>query len=76
MQDAGILNGDFVVVRSQAVAEFGDFVAAMIDGEATVKEFQKDSQGLWLVPHNELFEPIPAEDAQILGKVAAVLRKI
>ncbi|HIW95276.1 MAG TPA: transcriptional repressor LexA [Candidatus Corynebacterium gallistercoris] len=76
MRDAGILNGDWVVVRSQSVAEFGDFVAAMIDGEATVKEFQKDAQGLWLLPHNEFFEPIPAEQAQILGKVAAVLRKV
>lgn len=76
MHDAGIFNGDWVVVRSQSVAEFGDFVAAMIDGEATVKEFQKDSDGLWLIPHNPLFEPIPAEEATILGKVAAVLRKI
>lgn len=76
MRDAGILNGDWVVVRSQSVAEFGDFVAAMIDGEATVKEFQKDSEGLWLIPHNEFFEPIPAENAQILGKVTAVLRKV
>ncbi|MGJ4075565.1 transcriptional repressor LexA [Corynebacterium macclintockiae] len=76
MQDAGIFNGDWVVVRSQSVAEFGDFVAAMIDGEATVKEFHKDGDGLWLLPHNPLFEPIPAEEATILGKVAAVLRKI
>lgn len=76
MHDAGIFNGDWVVVRSQAVAEFGDFVAAMIDGEATVKEFQKDADGLWLIPHNPLFEPIPAEESTILGKVAAVLRKI
>ncbi|CAM2927509.1 transcriptional repressor LexA [Corynebacterium jeikeium] len=76
MHDAGIFNGDWVVVRSQSVAEFGDFVAAMIDGEATVKEFQKDADGLWLIPHNPLFEPIPAEEATILGKVAAVLRKI
>ncbi|WP_296213878.1 transcriptional repressor LexA [Corynebacterium sp. YSMAA1_1_F7] len=76
MHDAGIFNGDWVVVRSQSVAEFGDFVAAMIDGEATVKEFQKDADGLWLIPHNPVFEPIPAEEATILGKVAAVLRKI
>ena len=76
MRDAGILNGDWVAVRSQSTAEFGDFVAAMIDGEATVKEFHKDSDGLWLLPHNDLFEPIPAEHSQILGKVVAVLRKI
>lgn len=76
MRDAGILNGDWVAVRSQNVAEFGEFVAAMIDGEATVKEFQKDSEGLWLIPHNDLFEPIPAEDAQIIGRVVAILRKV
>ncbi len=76
MRDAGILNGDWVAVRSQSTADFGDFVAAMIDGEATVKEFHKDSDGLWLLPHNDLFEPIPAEHSQILGKVVAVLRKI
>ncbi|WP_083284130.1 transcriptional repressor LexA [Corynebacterium sp. HMSC28B08] len=76
MRDAGILNGDWVAVRSQSTADFGDFVAAMIDGEATVKEFHKDSEGLWLLPHNDLFEPIPAEHSQILGKVVAVLRKI
>lgn len=76
MRDAGIFNGDWVVVRSQNVAEFGDFVAAMIDGDATVKEFHKNSDGVWLLPHNDLFEPIPAEEAQILGKVVAVLRKV
>jgi repressor LexA len=76
MRDAGIFNGDWVAVRSQKVAELGDFVAAMIDGEATVKEFQKDGNGVWLLPHNDLFEPIPGDDADILGRVVAVLRKI
>ena len=76
MQDAGIFNGDWVVVRSQKVAELGDFVAAMIDGEATVKEFQQDSSGVWLIPHNDLFEPIAGDNADILGRVVAVLRKI
>lgn len=76
MRDAGIFNGDWVVVRSQKVAEFGDFVAAMIDGDATVKEFHKNEDGVWLLPHNDLFEPIPAEEAEILGKVVAVLRKV
>lgn len=76
MRDAGIFNGDWVVVRSQKVAELGDFVAAMIDGDATVKEFQKDSGGVWLMPHNDLFEPIPGDNADILGRVVAVLRKI
>lgn len=76
MRDAGIFNGDWVAVRSQKVAEFGDFVAAMIDGDATVKELHKNDDGLWLLPHNDLFEPIPAEEAEILGKVVAVLRKV
>lgn len=76
MRDAGIFNGDWVVVRSQKVAELGEFVAAMIDGEATVKEFQQDDSGTWLIPHNELFEPIRGDNADILGRVVAVLRKI
>ena len=76
MIDAAICDGDWVVVRQQRTAANGEIVAAMIDGEATVKEFHKDGDGLWLLPHNPLFEPIPAEEATILGKVAAVLRKI
>ncbi|MDU0477874.1 transcriptional repressor LexA [Staphylococcus chromogenes] len=76
MTDAGILDGDWVVVRSQPVAEQGEFVAAMIEGEATVKEFHKDSTGIWLLPHNDAFSPIPAEQAQIMGKVVSVLRKL
>ncbi|QGU02204.1 LexA repressor [Corynebacterium kalinowskii] len=76
MKDAGILDGDWVVVRSQPVAEQGEFVAAMIDGEATVKEFHKDSTGVWLLPHNDSFSPIPGEQAEIMGKVVSVLRKL
>lgn len=76
MKDAGILDGDWVVVRSQPVAEEGEFVAAMIDGEATVKEFHTDSSGIWLLPHNDDFSPIPAEHAEIMGKVVSVLRKL
>lgn len=76
MQDAGIYNGDWVVVRSQNTAELGEFVAAMIDGEATVKEFQRDAGHAWLIPHNALYEPIRGDDAEILGRVVAVLRKI
>ncbi|WP_297008515.1 transcriptional repressor LexA [uncultured Corynebacterium sp.] len=76
MQDAGILNGDWVVVRSQQTAELGEFVAAMIDGEATVKEFHPSDGTVWLLPHNPLFEPIRGDEAEILGRVVAVLRKI
>lgn len=76
MKDAGILDGDWVVVRSQPVAEEGEFVASMIDGEATVKEFHKDSTGVWLLPHNDAFSPISGDQAKIMGKVVSVLRKL
>lgn len=76
MRDSGILDGDWVVVRRQPVAEQGEFVAAMLDGEATVKEFHKDSTGVWLLPHNDAFSPIPAETAEIMGKVVSVMRKL
>ncbi|MFD1814086.1 transcriptional repressor LexA [Rhodococcus gannanensis] len=76
MIDAAICDGDWVVVRQQSVAENGDIVAAMIDGEATVKTFKRTKGQVWLMPHNELFEPIPGNDAQILGKVVTVMRKI
>ncbi|MFE1596000.1 transcriptional repressor LexA [Nocardia sp. NPDC058705] len=76
MVDAAICDGDFVVVRQQNVAEGGDIVAAMIDGEATVKTFKRTGKDVWLMPHNPHFEPIPGNDAQILGKVVTVIRKI
>lgn len=76
MLDAAICDGDWVVVRQQSVAENGDIVAAMIDGEATVKTFKRTKNEVWLIPHNPLFDPIPGNDAVILGKVVTVMRKI
>jgi repressor LexA len=76
MIDAAITDGDWVVVRQQPVADNGDIVAAMIDGEATVKTFRRRDGHVWLMPHNPAFEPIPGDDASILGKVVAVLRKV
>ncbi|MCT1451311.1 transcriptional repressor LexA [Corynebacterium sp. p3-SID1145] len=76
MRDAGILDGDWVAVRTQPVAEEGQFVAALIDGEATVKEFHKDSSGVWLLPHNDAFAPIKGDDAEIMGLVVSVFRKL
>ena len=76
MKDAGVLDGDWVVIRSQPVAEEGDFVAALIDGEATVKEFHKDSSGVWLLPHNEAFAPIKGDEAEIMGRVISVFRTL
>lgn len=76
MKLAGIMDGDWVVVRAQPVAEEGEFVAAMLDGEATVKELHRDSTGVWLLPHNEDFDPIPGDEAEILGKVVSVFRRL
>lgn len=76
MIDAAICDGDWVVVRQQNVADNGDIVAAMLDGEATVKTFKRSGKDVWLMPHNPLFEPIPGNDARILGKVVTVIRKI
>lgn len=76
MRDAGILHGDWIVMRSQPVAEEGEFVAALIDGEATVKEFHKDATGVWLLPHNDAYDPIDGTHAQIMGKVVSVMRKL
>jgi repressor LexA len=76
MIDAAISDGDWVVVRQQQDAENGDIVAAMIDGEATVKTFQRRDGHAWLLPHNAAYAPIEADEATILGKVVTVLRKI
>lgn len=76
MIDAAICDGDWVVVRQQNVADNGDIVAAMIDGEATVKTFKRSAGQVWLMPHNPAFDPIPGNDAAILGKVVTVIRKI
>ncbi|HEU4676058.1 MAG TPA: transcriptional repressor LexA [Motilibacteraceae bacterium] len=76
MIDAAICDGDWVVVRQQPVAENGDVVAAMIDGEATVKTYKKRNGHVWLMPHNPAFEPIPGDEAVVLGRVTAVLRRV
>lgn len=76
MIDAGILDGDFVVVRSQNSATPGEIVAAMIDGEATVKVLSKKEGHIWLLPCNEDYAPIPGDEATILGKVVTVLRSL
>ena len=82
MIDAAITHGDWVVVRRESDVENGNIVAAMIksdtsaDGEATVKTFKKTDGHVWLVPHNPLYTPIPGDEAKILGKVVAVLRRV
>ncbi len=76
MTGAAITDQDWVVVRQQPVADNGDIVAAMIDGEATVKTYRRKDGHLWLMPHNDAYEPINGDRAVILGRVVAVLRKI
>ena len=76
MVEAAICDGDWVVVRQQPTAENGEIVAAMIDGEATVKTYKRRDGHVWLLPHNPAYEPIPGDDATILGRVVSVLRRV
>ncbi|WP_148613873.1 transcriptional repressor LexA [Nocardioides rubriscoriae] len=76
MIDAAICDGDFVVIRQEQTAQNGEIVAAMIDGEATVKTLQRKDGKVWLLPHNPAFDPIDGTNATILGIVTAVLRKV
>jgi repressor LexA len=76
MIDAAICDGDWVVVRSQQTADNGDIVAAMLDGEATVKVFRQRDGHTWLLPRNSAFEPILGDEATVLGKVVAILRAV
>ena len=76
MVDAAICDGDWVVVRQQPVADNGEIVAAMLDGEATVKTFRRRDGHIWLLPHNPAYDPIPGDDATVLGRVVAVLRRV
>ena len=75
MINAGILNGDLVVVRSQPTANQGEIVVAMIEDEATVKRLSRKGGHIWLLPENDDYSPIDGTYAQILGKVAAVVRR-
>ncbi|WP_277212783.1 transcriptional repressor LexA [Isoptericola croceus] len=76
MIDAAICDGDWVVVRRQNVAEQGEIVAAMLDGEATVKTFKQTGGHTWLMPQNSAYDPIAGDEAQVLGRVVAVLRSL
>ena len=80
MIEAGIMDGDTVVVRQQPSAESGQIVAAMIEGEATVKQLkihhEDDRHEVWLMPRNPSYDPIPGEDAVVLGRVVTVMRRL
>ena len=75
MLTAGILPGDLVIVHRQATCNNGEIVVAMIEDEATVKRFSRQNGHVWLLPENEAYSPIDGTYAQILGKVAAVVRR-
>lgn len=80
MIEAGVLDGDYVVVREQPEVRQGEMCAALVDGEATVKFFRRDRDGgVFLDPANAAYEPItvaPDADARIMGKVVSVLRSV
>ena len=76
MIGAAIADGDCVVIRQQSDAESGEIVAAMIDGEATVKTLKRSDNHVWLMPHNAAYTPILGDQATILGRVVSVLRRV
>jgi len=76
MIEAAICDGDWVVVRRQPVAENGEIVAAMIDGDATVKTLKRGDGQVWLLPQNSAYAPIDGTDSVILGRVVSVLRSL
>jgi repressor LexA len=76
MKDAGILEGDYVVVRSQSTARDGDVVVALLGEEATVKRFFRESDHIRLQPENETMEPIRSADVKVIGRVVGLLRSV
>ncbi len=76
MKDAGILEGDFVVVRPQETAQDGDIVVALVGEEATVKRFFREADHVRLQPENAAMEPIRSKEVRILGRVVGVLRRV
>lgn len=76
MIEAGILDGDLVLVRQQNTAYNGDIVVALLDEEATIKRFFKENDHIRLQPENQFMEPILTKNVSILGKVTGVFRKI
>lgn len=76
MTDAAITDGDLVVVRQQPEANNGDIVAALLGDEATVKVFKREQDHVWLLPRNDAYAPINGDEATILGKVVAVMRRM
>ena len=75
MKNAGILDGDKVVVRPQSAADDGQIVVAIIGDEATVKRLSRKNGQVWLLPENENYDPIDGNEAQLVGLVKAVIRE-
>lgn len=76
MIEAGIFDGDYIIVKQQSVANNGEIVVALINDEATVKTFYKEKDHIRLQPENSTMEPIIVKEAIILGKVAGLIRKM
>ena len=76
MIDAGIHDGDYLVIRQQATANNGEIVAAMIGDEATVKRFYRERDHIRLLPENSAMSPIIANDVTVLGKAVALVRRL
>jgi len=76
MVNAGILDGDIVVVRQQDSADDGDIVVALLEDEATLKRFFREADQVRLQPENDAMEPILTKDPRIVGKVTGVLRRL
>ncbi|MBI4898434.1 MAG: transcriptional repressor LexA [Actinobacteria bacterium] len=76
MENAGILDGDFVVVRSQQTARDGEIVVALVENEATVKRFFRESDHVRLEPENDSYEPIRSAEAEVIGSVVGVFRRV
>ena len=76
MKDAGIIEGDYVIVRPADDAADGEIVVALIGEEATVKRFFRESDHIRLQPENEAMEPIRTAEARVLGRVVGVFRKV
>ena len=76
MKDAGILEGDYVVVRPQDTASDGEVVVALLGEEATVKRFFRESDHIRLQPENEAMDPIRSKEVKVLGRVVGLLRQV
>lgn len=74
MQNAGILDGDYAIVRQQSAAQNGEIVVALLENEATVKRFFREKKHIRLQPENEFYEPLLSRDVTVIGKVIGIFR--